>query len=399
MVYFEAVMGKCAVWVNGRQVAEHFGGYLPFAADITDKIRLGGKENVIAVRADNSDDPTYPPGKPQNDLDFTYLGGIYRDAYLMETSPVHVTLPELSQTTAGGGVFIGVKDVNGSDASLEVRTEIANESAAPQTITLRSVLETADGHEVTRAEKSFDLAPGAAREVIQPLEARNVRLWHPDDPYLHFIRTEVVVGGQVRDSLRMRFGIRLFEMRGQAGLFVNKKFIGRKLNGVNRHQDYPYIGNALPNSGQWRDVKLLREGGVNMIRAAHYPQDPAFYDACDELGMLVTTANPGWQFFNTQDPIFEQRIYRDTRNLVRRDRNHPSMLLWETALNETPDQPARMLREMHRIAHGEYPFPGMFTVTDVGEAKKGRTRFLLSRRIRRAEKFVHARIRRRRRSG
>ena len=370
MVYFEAVMGKCAVWVNGRQVAEHFGGYLPFAADITDKIRLGGKENVIAVRADNSDDPTYPPGKPQNDLDFTYLGGIYRDAYLMETSPVHVTLPELSQTTAGGGVFIGVKDVNGSDASLEVRTEIANESAAPQTITLRSVLETADGHEVTRAEKSFDLAPGAAREVIQPLEARNVRLWHPDDPYLHFIRTEVVVGGQVRDSLRTRFGIRLFEMRGQAGLFVNKKFIGRKLNGVNRHQDYPYIGNALPNSGQWRDVKLLREGGVNMIRAVHYPQDPAFYDACDELGMLVTTANPGWQYFNTQDPIFEQRIYRDTRNLVRRDRNHPSMLLWETALNETPDQPARMLREMHRIAHGEYPFPGMFTVTDVGEAKR-----------------------------
>ena len=143
--------------------------------------------------------------------------------------------------------------------------------------------------------------------MIQPLEARNVRLWHPDDPYLHFIRTEVVVDGQVRDSLRTRFGIRLFEMRGQAGLFVNKKFIGRKLNGVNRHQDYPYIGNALPNSGQWRDVKLLREGGVNMIRAAHYPQDPAFYDACDELGMLVTTANPGWQYFNTQDPIFEQR--------------------------------------------------------------------------------------------
>ena len=87
MVYFEAVMGKCAVWVNGRQVAEHFGGYLPFAADITDKIRLGGKENVIAVRADNSDDPTYPPGKPQNDLDFTYLGGIYRDVVFDGNQP------------------------------------------------------------------------------------------------------------------------------------------------------------------------------------------------------------------------------------------------------------------------------------------------------------------------
>jgi beta-galactosidase len=370
VVYFEAVMGKCAVWVNGRQIAEHFGGYLPFAADITDKILPGGGANVIAVRADNSDDPAYPPGKRQSDLDFTYLGGIYRDVYLIETGPVHVTLPESSRTTAGGGVFIGVKDVDGSNASLEVRTEIANESPVKQQLALRSVLETADGREVARAEQPIELAPGAAQEVIQPLEAESVRLWHPDDPYLHFLRTEVVVDGRICDSLRTRFGIRLFEMRGQAGFYVNKQFIGGKLNGVNRHQDYPYIGNALPNSGQWRDVKLLREGGVNVIRAAHYPQDPAFYDACDELGMLVTTANPGWQFFNTRDPVFEQRVYQDTRNLVRRDRNHPSILLWETALNETPDQPARMLSEMHRLAHAEYPFPGMFTVTDVDEAKR-----------------------------
>ncbi|MEI6176196.1 MAG: sugar-binding domain-containing protein, partial [Verrucomicrobiota bacterium] len=90
-VYFEAVMGKCVVCVNGQKVAEHFGGCLPFAADITDKIQSGG--NIIAVRADNSDDPTYPPGKPQNNLDFTYLGGIYRDTYLIQTGPVHVTLP------------------------------------------------------------------------------------------------------------------------------------------------------------------------------------------------------------------------------------------------------------------------------------------------------------------
>jgi beta-galactosidase len=89
------------------------------------------------------------------------------------------------------------------------------------------------------------------------------------------------------------------------------------------------------------------------------------------LGMLVTTANPGWQFFNDTDPIFEQRIYEDTRNLVRRDRDHPSMLLWETSLNETPNQPGKMLGEMHRIAHEEFPFPGMFTVADVDEAKKG----------------------------
>ena len=177
-------------------------------------------------------------------------------------------------------------------------------------LTLRTVLETAEGREVTARRKTGGTRRRRCRQVIQPLEAKNVRLWYPDDPYLHFIRTEIVVDGQVRDSLRTRFGIRLFEMRGQDGLFVNKKYIGVKLNGVNHHQDYAYVGNAMPNSGQWRDVKLLREGGVNVIRAAHYPQDPAFYDACDEFGMLVTTANPGWQFFNDKDPIFEQRDLR-----------------------------------------------------------------------------------------
>ena len=284
---------------------------------------------------------------------------------------MHVTLPELSGKTAGGGVFVAIKDVVGNDASLEVRTEIANESVTAKALNLRTVLETAEGRELLREDKAVDLAQGELRQVAQDLAPRNVRLWHPDHPDLHFIRTDLIEGGKVVDTLRTRFGIRLFEMRVKDGLFVNKMFIGAKLNGVNRHQDYAHVGNALPNSGQWRDVKLLREGGVNMVRAAHYPQDPAFYDACDEFGMLVTSANPGWQFYNDKDPVFERRVYEDTRNLVRRDRNHPSLLLWETALNETPNQPGHLLGEMHRIAHEEYPFPGLFTVADVDEAKKG----------------------------
>lgn len=370
-LYFEGVMGKCAVWVNGTKVAEHFGGYLPFAAEVRALLRGGGKPNVLAVRADNSDDPTYPPGKPQNSLDFAYLGGIYRDVYLIHTGPVFVTLPELSKTIAGGGVFVGTKDVHDGGASIEVRTEVANGGDGAQKLTLRSVLEDAAGKEVIRNEQPVDLAAGANRQLTQALEPKQAHLWTPDDPYLHFLRTEIVADGRVVDSLRTRFGIRLFEMRGKDGLFVNKKYVGAKLNGVNRHQDYLHVGNALPNSGQWRDVKLLREGGVNFIRVAHYPADPAFYDACDELGMLVTTANPGWQFFNNRDAIFEKRIYDDTRALVRRDRNRAALLLWEVALNETPNQPGKVLGEMHRIAHAEYPFPGMFTVADATEAKKG----------------------------
>lgn len=369
LLYFEAVMGKSVLWVNGHKVAGHFGGYLPFSADVSPYLNTDGRPNVVALFADNSDDPTYPPGKPQDALDFTYLGGIYRDVYLISTSPVHVTFTTGSKTPAGGGVYVGVKDVDGSNARLDVRTEIVNESRAAVSLTLRSTLEDAAGKTVLRKEKKISLPAGASRQLLQEMNPRGIHPWHPDDPYLHFIRTEVIVNGKVTDSYRTRFGIRLFEMRGDEGFFVNKCYIGHKLSGVNRHQDYVHVGNALPNSGQWRDVQLLREGGVNIVRGAHYPMDPAFMDACDELGMLVAVATPGWQFFNTKDPLFEKRIGEDVRNMARRDRNYASVLLWETALNETDDQTISMMKEQHRITHEEMPYPGIFTVSDVDKAK------------------------------
>ncbi|MDR6549121.1 sugar-binding domain-containing protein [Paenibacillus qinlingensis] len=369
VVYFEAVMGKSEVWLNGKRIAQHFGGYLPFAADITELIHLDGRDNLIAVRADNANDPTYAPGKEQDHLDFSYLGGIYRNVYLIETESLHVTHSLLSQTTAGGGVFVGVQDVVDKNANIEVRTEVLNESDRLHTFTLRTVLETMEGAELLIQEEAAELQPGEVRQFTQQLLANDVHLWEPNDPYLHFIRTEVVTDGRVVDSFRTRFGIRLFEMRGDEGFFVNKQYIGYKLSGVNRHQDYAYVGNALPNSGQWRDAVLLREGGSNVVRAAHYPLAPSFMDACDELGLLVTVANPGWQFHNHVDAIFEQRVIEDTRDMVRRDRNRPAVLLWETALNETDDQPISMLQEMHRVVHEEFPFPGAFTCADVDHAK------------------------------
>jgi len=370
VIYFEAIMGKSKVWINGKQVAEHFGGYLPFSVDITDYLSDEGKTNLIAVYADNSDDPNYPPGKPQGQLDFTYLGGIYRDVYLIQMNPVHVTLTEESKTIAGGGVYVAVKDVNGQSAQIDVRTEVQNKGAAKASIVVRNILEDADGKKILQAEKKLSLDAGASQQLIQQLNPKQVRLWQPDDPYLHYVRTEVVVNGKVVDSYRTRFGIRLFEMRGNDGFFVNKKYIGHKLSGVNRHQDYVYVGNALVNSGQWRDAKLLREGGVTIVRAAHYPLDPAFMDACDEFGLLVTVATPGWQFFNTKNPLFEKRIGENVRDMARRDRNHAAVILWETALNETDDQTISMMKEQHRITHEEMPYPGVFTVADVDQAKQ-----------------------------
>ena len=368
-LYFEAVMGHCEVWINGQKVTEHFGGYLPFAVDITDVVNKDGLNNIVAVRADNSDDNLYPPGKPQGNLDFTYLGGIYRDVYLIKTNPVHVTFPELSKTVAGGGVFFATLDINDKEALLEARTEVINHSNTSQKLIIKTTLEDSEGKTIQTISQDVTLKPGKTKQLSKRFVAENVHLWHPDDPYLHFFKTEVIHDGKVVDCFRTRFGIRLFEMRGAEGLFVNKKYIGKKLIGANRHQDYTYVGNALPNSGQWRDAKLLRQGGCNIVRAAHYPLDPAFYDACDEFGILVTTANPGWQYFNFNDPVFEERLYEDTRALVRRDRHVASMLMWETAINETPDQPPHVMRKMHEITHQEIPFPSVYTVADVKEAR------------------------------
>ncbi len=395
-LYFEAVMGKCTVWINGRKMAEHFGGYLPFAIDAGPALNADGKGNVVAVRADNSDDPTYPPGKPQDNLDFTYLGGIYRDVYLIRTPLLHVTLAELTSTVAGGGVFAATKDVNGNDADVEVRTEVANDGPEAKKLTVRSVIETAEGVDVIKEETTLDLPAGATKEITQALAPKNAHLWHPDDPYLHFLRTEIVENGKVVDTLKTRFGIRLFEMRGKDGFFVNKKFIGVKLSGVNRHQDYPYIGNALPNSGQWRDVKLLREGGCNVIRSAHYPMDPAFYDACDEFGMLVSDPIPGWQFFNTKG--------RDLRDAPLRRRAHddpPRPQSPCTApLGNGHERDARPARRRAAGAQQDRPrggsLPRLLHRRRRARGQGGRNEFLLSRQ-RSEREFLHPRVRRWRR--
>ncbi len=371
VIFFEAAMGKSQVWVNGKLLLEHFGGFLPFAVDITDVAVYDGKDNIVAVKVDNSDDPTYPPGTKQASLDFSYLGGIYRDTYLINTSDVHVTLPQISKQVAGGGVFVATDKAHDNKASLSIKTEVTNQSNRAQSITVKTTLENLDYKALKTIEKKITLSSGKSKHIEQDLKVDNVKLWSPDEPNLNYVKTEVWANGVMVDCMRTRVGIRQVEMLGEKGMYINQKPFDKKLIGANRHQDYAYVGNALPNSGQWRDVKLLKDGGCNVIRVAHYPMDDAFYDACDELGIVTTSANPGWHFFNKTNPIFEERMYDDTRRLVQKDRNRPSIFMWETALNETPQQPDRVLANMHKIAHEEYPYKGFFTVTDMHEALKG----------------------------
>ncbi len=318
-LHFEAIMGKSRVTLNGKQIAEHFGGYLPIHVEVTGVLKEG--ENLLEVWCDNSNDPSYPPGKAQNVLDFTYFGGIYRDAYLIETGNAYV-----SDTDKGG---VRITSNLGEDGKWTVRADV----------TLGGDVEGA------KAELFYDGKP-----VASPFNPDSPTLWTPETPNLHWLRVDVKKGCRLTDSVRVRFGIRDFKAT-MDGLVLNGKPYGKKLYGTNRHQDYAFIGNALPNSLHWRDVKKFKGCGMTIFRNAHYPQDPAFMDACDELGMFVIVTTPGWQFWNRKNPDFERRVYDDIEKMVRRDRSRPSLFMWEPILNETH-------------------FPGDFTTNAVNVVKR-----------------------------
>jgi hypothetical protein len=168
--------------------------------------------------------------------------------------------------------------------------------------------------------------------------------------------------GNVIDGYRRRIGIRSIEFKGKDGFYLNGRPYGKPLIGANRHQDFAVVGNAVANSIHWRDAKKLKDVGMEIIRNAHCPQDPAFMDACDELGLFVIVNTPGWQFWNDA-PEFAQRVYSDIRNVVRRDRNHPSVWLWEPILNETW-YPADFAKNTRDIVDAEYPYPYCYSGSD-----------------------------------
>lgn len=361
-LYFEAIMGKSSFYVNGQKVKEHFGGFLPVTIDLTRAGVKAGDDVIIAVCADNSDDPSFPPGRKQYTMDFSVFGGIYRDCYFISTNDVHITDANAAGQTASGGIFVSYEDVSDQKAKINVKTHIANEGNTGKKVGIETILIDANGKKVTSGKKNLQLAAGASESIEQQLSVKTPALWHPDAPHLYQLKTVVYCDGKVCDETISRIGIRSIEFRGADGLYINGKPFEDKLMGVNRHQDYAYIGNAVPNNLQWLDVKKLRDAGCRIIRSAHYPQDPAFMDACDELGMFIIVATPGWQYWNP-DPIFEERIISDIRNMVRRDRNHPSVIMWEPVLNETAF-PESFALNAYNATHEEYPYPGCYASID-----------------------------------
>ena len=349
LLHFEGAMNVADVWLDGERVGRHLGGYLPFVLDLTERVKPG-QDQLLALRLDNHDNPITGP-KPLAQLDFNMYHGLYRPVHLIHKDRLAITDPILADRRAGGGVMVTYPRVSRESATVRVQIHVRNGHGAPRSFRLRSMLRNPRGAVVASAvSEEMTLAAGADAEAAQELDVKAPRLWSPAAPDLHRLDCEVLAGGHVVDAESLRIGIRRIAVAGQRFDINGERMF---LRGANRHQEHPYIGYALSDAAQYRDARRIKEAGFDYVRLSHYPHSTAFMNACDELGLVVMDCIPGWQYFNP-DPAFVELQYRNCRELVRRDRNHPCVILWEVSLNESA-MPPEFVARCHAIAHEEYP--------------------------------------------
>lgn len=347
-LYFEGVMQEADVAINGRKILSHKGGYLPFTVDATDVVNQNA-DNTIEVTVTNTDNPEIPPGKPLKDLDFNYYGGIYRNVYLLTTSRTYITDAVHADKTASGGIFVNFDNINKDEASGTIKVHLKNDSKVPEKISLKITLTDPAGKKTETTSKAFDVAAGSDIEINQKVSVNAPRLWSVNNPQRYDLKVELVSKNKIIDSQSQKIGIRKSEIKPD-GYYLN----GEKLfiTGTNRHQEYPYLGYAISDEAQYRDAVKIKNAGFDFVRLSHYPQAEAFLNACDELGILVMNSIPGWQFFGNQ--AFQDNSFQNIRDMVHRDRNHPSVIFWEVSLNESGMDDAFM-KKANEILREEFP--------------------------------------------
>lgn len=327
-------------WLNGKYLGGRRGGYLPAQIPIE-----GGGD--LLVRVDNRDNPLIPPGKPQADLDFMYGNGIVAVPRLEITGGYRLATPY----DKGGGIEVKVLSASSTQARLRISAPLIGQGwVVVRHPWLRLSLWDGRGRKVWSGNpQGFEVTFGRNEFAIEAAIPRP-HLWSPDDPYLYELRCEERQPNQ--DVRSIKVGIRTITASREKGLLINGKPI--RLIGTNRHQDYPWVGPAMSDAAQERDAVLIKRAGHNIVRLSHYNQSPAFLDACDRLGILVIPCIPGWQFTNA-DPRFKERVLRDIRETVWRDRSHPSVAWWEASLNETypPAELAKSWNDAAKAAGAE----------------------------------------------
>lgn len=359
---FEGAMNVADVWINGVKKTRHLGGYLPFVIDFTDDA-LPGALNHVMVRLDNTDNPITGP-KPLKQLDFNTYGGLYRDVFLIMENTVFITDPIFENKPGSGGIFVSYPEVNRGKAVIRIQTHVKNTGAEDQDIVIRhQILNYSNlGRDViyyvstTTADKKYPVKATSTIEIVDTIILQSPDLWSPASPNLYKLVTCVSAGNRLLDIDTTRIGIRRFEI-SKDHFYINGEEMF--LRGVNRHQEYPYIGYALSNEAQYRDARKIKEAGFDYVRLSHYPHSPAFMDACDELGLIVLDAIPGWQYYN-ENEAFKTYVIQTCRDMIRRDRNHACVMSWEVSLNESW-MPEKFIDQAVAAAREEYPGDQCFT--------------------------------------
>ena len=331
IVTFEGIAHEAQVFLNGERIGEHHCGYTAFSIDISKKLRIGA-ENVLTVRVDSRENLNIPPFGYV--IDYMTYGGIYREAYV-----------DLKNETYLADIFLHSEIPEGQkpDAKLISEIEIKNSGKTDEKkefLIRQSIRErgTENYRQIGEGRVASD------RKLSFPVP--DVKLWDLENPVLYEVKTELLQNGNVLDENITLFGFRTAVFL-QDGFYLNGKKV--KLRGLNRHQSYPYVGYAMPESMQKRDADILKnELGVNAVRTSHYPQSRHFVERCDELGLLVFTEIPGWQHIG--DDNWKDAACEMLQEMLLQNRNHPSIILWGVRINESVDDDAFYTRT-NKIAH------------------------------------------------
>src|SRR5579862_6438880 len=320
-VDFEGVMTASTVWINGQRLGEYKGGYTPFSFDLTPHLDLDG-ENVLAVDVDSTERPDIPPFGYE--IDYLTFGGIYREVSLRIVPANFIE-----------NIFVRPKDVLTPNPGVDVDCFVQTIEPSREPLTLEAVLRDGE-HVVAKGSEKLPKPSAASEPVVHTIHLDHlsgIKLWSLEERNLYSVRVRLLRGTETFDEDSRRFAFREAQFTDH-GFELNGKVI--KLRGLDRHQTFPWVGQAMPGRVQRRDAQILRSNlKCNIVRTSHYPQSRHFLDACDEIGLLVLEEIPGWQHIG--DEAWKQISIDNVRRMIRRDWNHPSIILWGVRINESKD--------------------------------------------------------------
>lgn len=344
---FEAVGHSCDVYINGKHTKHHDCGYTAFSCDVSELLNYG-EENLITVKVNSKENLDQPPFGYV--IDYMTYGGIYRDVYFEIKEQTHFTdvflqpsLLERISTSKRTPKQIKMMKVQGILKTQCYLSKNVYDLAVKERVFIKQFL----GEELILSQPVGGLESDGDKYILTLTTAPTaVKLWDVESPYLYNVKTQLLLDDEVVDEFEASVGFRSSEFR-KNGYYLNGRKL--KLRGLNRHQSYPYVGYAMPESMQRLDAKILKdELGLNAVRTSHYPQSQYFIDECDKLGLLVFTEIPGWQHIGGNK--WQDIAVENTKDMVLQYRNHPSIILWGVRINESIDNDD-FYKRTNEVAH------------------------------------------------